>query len=199
MRGPIAWAIEGSETMDTLNQQSRVAVTVENLLLAREVEEFLYREADTIDSRHFEEWLAFFTDDIRYWVPIRKNLAFNQRFEDATDAHQMAWIDDNHMTLTARVYQVMTKLHWAEEPLSRVSHLVTNILIDRVEDGERGAEMVVKSKLLVRRSRMEEAGEMIIGSREDRIRRTGEGLKICSRKILIDQATLGTKNLSFFL
>ena len=174
-------------------------LTVEDLLLAREVEEFLYREADTIDSRHFEEWLALFTDDIRYWVPIRKNLAFNQRFEDATVEHQTAWIDDNHMTLTARVYQVMTKIHWAEEPLSRVSHLVTNVLIDRIEEGERGAEIVVKSKLLVRRSRVEEAGEMIVGRREDRIRRTGDGLRICSRKILIDQATLSAKNLSFFL
>jgi 3-phenylpropionate/cinnamic acid dioxygenase small subunit len=185
--------------MDATKQPSGAGVTVEGLLLAREVEEFLYREADTIDSRHFEEWLAFFSEDIRYWVPIRKNLAFDQRFQDATDEHQMAWIDDNRMTLTARVYQVMTKLHWAEEPLSRVSHLVTNIFIDRVEEGAQGTEIVVKSKLLVRRSRMEESGEMLVGNREDRIRRTAEGLKICSRKILIDQATLGTKNLSFFL
>jgi 3-phenylpropionate/cinnamic acid dioxygenase small subunit len=185
--------------MDIMKQSSSAGQTVEGLLLAREVEEFLYREADTIDSRHFEEWLAFFSDDIRYWVPIRKNLPFNQRFADATDSHQMAWIDDNRMTLTARVYQVMTKIHWAEEPLSRVSHLVTNIFIDRVEEGQHGPEIVVKCKLLVRRSTMEEPGEMIVGTREDRIRRTGEGLRICSRKILIDQATLGTKNLSFFL
>jgi 3-phenylpropionate/cinnamic acid dioxygenase small subunit len=185
--------------MDMLKERSSTALTVEDLLLAREIEEFLYREADTIDSRHFEEWLGFFTDDIRYWVPIRKNLPFNQRFADATDDHQTAWIDDNRMTLTARVNQVMTKIHWAEEPLSRVSHLVTNVFVDRVEGGERGEEIVVKSNLLVRRSRMEEAGEMIVGKREDRIRRTGDGLKICWRKILIDQATLSAKNLSFFL
>jgi len=184
--------------MDTVTKQTKTA-TVESLLLAREVEEFLYREADTIDSRHFEEWLAFFTDDIRYWVPIRRNLTFNQRFEDATNERQTAWIDDNRMTLAARVYQVMTKIHWAEEPLSRVSHFVTNILIDRVEDNERGIEISVRSKLLVRRSRLEDAGEILVGSREDRIRRTPEGLKICARKILIDQATLSAKNLSFFL
>lgn len=173
--------------------------SLDGLLLAREVEEFLYREADTIDSRHFEEWLDFFTDDIRYWVPIRRNLQFNRRFEDATDEHQSAWIDDNRMTLMARIYQVMTKIHWAEEPLSRVSHLVTNIFVDRVEQTERGEEIAVKSKLLVYRSRMEEAGEMIVGKREDRLRRTADGLKVCHRKILIDQATLHAKNLSFFL
>jgi 3-phenylpropionate/cinnamic acid dioxygenase small subunit len=185
--------------MDTLNQRPRAAMTVDDLLLAREVEEFLYREADTIDSRHFEEWLDFFTDDIRYWVPIRRNLPFNQRFVDATDEHQAAWIDDNRMTLVARVYQVLTKIHWAEEPLSRVSHLVTNVFVDRVEQAEKGEEIVVRSKLLVHRSRMEEAGELLVAKREDRIRRTEKGLQICWRKILLDQATLSAKNLSFFL
>ncbi|MBW8910373.1 MAG: 3-phenylpropionate/cinnamic acid dioxygenase subunit beta [Sphingomonas sp.] len=185
--------------MDLVIERPRTAPTIDELLLVREVEEFLFREADTIDSRHFEEWLDYFTDDIRYWVPIRKNLQFNKRFEDSTDEHQSAWIDDNRMTLVARVYQVLTKIHWAEEPLSRVSHLVTNVYVDRVEQGERGEEIVVKSRLLVHRSRMEEAGEMLVGKREDRIRRTEEGLKICYRKILIDQATLSAKNLSFFL
>lgn len=185
--------------MEMLRERPGSGLTVEDLLLAREVEAFLYREADTIDSRHFEAWLDFFTDDIRYWVPIRRNLPFNQRFVDATDEHQSAWIDDNCMTLTARVYQVMTKIHWAEEPLSRVSHLVTNVLVDRVEAGSRGEEIVVKSRLLVHRSRMEEAGELIVGRREDRLRRTPDGLKICWRKILINQATLSAKNLSFFL
>src|SRR5437868_5234166 len=101
--GRTAWAIEGQRTMDMPKERPGAALTVDEMLLAREIEEFLYREADTIDSRHFEEWLDFFTDDIRYWVPIRKNLQFNQRFEDATDEHQAAWIDDNRMTLVARV------------------------------------------------------------------------------------------------
>src|SRR3546814_9373694 len=94
--------------MNMLKERPRAALTVDDLLLAREVEEFLYREADTIDNRHFEEWLDFFTDDIRYWVPFRRNLEFKKRFEDATDDHQTAWIDDNRMTLVARVYHVMT-------------------------------------------------------------------------------------------
>lgn len=185
--------------MNMLKERASIAPTIEDLLLAREMEAFLYREADTIDNRHFEEWLDFFTDDIRYWVPIRKNLQFNKRFEDTTNEHESAWIDDNRMTLVARVYQVLTKIHWAEEPLSRVSHLVTNAYVDRVEQGERGEEITVKSRLLVHRSRLEEGGEMLVGKREDRIRRTPDGLKICWRKILIDQATLNAKNLSFFL
>jgi 3-phenylpropionate/cinnamic acid dioxygenase small subunit len=185
--------------MTILQTQPDSRMSLEQLLLAREIEEFLYREAATIDARRFEEWLAFFADDLRYWVPIRKNLPFNRRFEDMTGDHESAWIDDSRGTLEARVYQVMTKIHWAEEPLSRVSHLVTNILIDAVEEDDGDQVITVNSKLLVHRSRLEEAGEMLIAKREDKIRRGADGLKIFWRRILIDQATLHLKNLSFFI
>lgn len=185
--------------MATVKERTRDKISLDHLLLSREIEEFLYREAETIDSRHFEEWLSFFSEDIRYWVPIRKNLPFKHRFEDVTDEHESAWIDDTRATLEARVFQVMTKIHWAEEPLSRVSHLVSNVYIDNVEETDAGQIISVKSKLLCHRSRMEEEGEILVARREDKIRRESDGLKIMWRKVVISQATLHLKNLSFFL
>ena len=38
-----------------------------------EVEQFLYREARLLDNRQFREWLELFTDDLRYWMPMRSN------------------------------------------------------------------------------------------------------------------------------
>lgn len=185
--------------MEIAKEPTRSDVSLEHLLLTREVEDFLYREADTIDARQFEEWLSFFDQDLRYWVPIRKNLPFKHRFNDMTGEHDSAWIDDTRVTLEARIYQVMTKIHWAEEPLSRVSHLVSNVYIASVEEGESGQVITVNSKLLCHRSRMEEEGEILIAKRQDKIRRSDDGLKIFWRKILISQATLHLKNLSFFL
>lgn len=173
--------------------------TIGKIILAKELEDFLFREADAIDSRQFEEWLNFFSDDIRYWVPIRKNLPFAKRFDDVTNEHEIAWIDDNRATLEARVGQIMTKIHWAEEPLSRVTHIVTNMFIDELGDDAAGPVYRVNSKILVHRSRMDESGETIIGKREDKIRRNNGQLEIFWRKIIIDQATLSAKNLSFFL
>ena len=172
---------------------------LEKMLLTFEIEQFLYREAALIDGRQFEEWLGLFAEDVRYWVPIRKNLPFKHRFEDATGEHDNAWIDDDIKTLTARVYQVLTKVHWAEEPLSRVSHVVSNLFVSGIEPRGDGDIITVESKLVVHRSRMEEAGEMLVARRQDRLRRTDDGLRICYRKILLDQATLHAKNLSFFL
>jgi Ring hydroxylating beta subunit len=49
---------------------------LEHLLLTREIEEFLYTEAALLDERRFEAWLALLTDDIRYWMPMRRNVAY---------------------------------------------------------------------------------------------------------------------------
>jgi hypothetical protein len=37
----------------------------------RAVEQFLYREARLLDERRFHDWLELFTDDLRYWMPVR--------------------------------------------------------------------------------------------------------------------------------
>ena len=44
------------------------------LLVAQDVAEFLYREAELLDERRFEEWLDLFTEDAHYWMPLRRNV-----------------------------------------------------------------------------------------------------------------------------
>src|SRR6266851_5295351 len=56
------------------DQDERVA----RLLLAQDVAEFLYREAEILDERRYEEWLALLADDIRYWMPMRRNVKFGE-------------------------------------------------------------------------------------------------------------------------
>lgn len=172
---------------------------LKRLLLQQEVEQFLYREAATIDGRDFEKWLDFFSADVRYWVPIRKNVAFKKRFEDLSGERDTAWLDDTKTMLQARVAQVMTGVHWAEEPLSRVSHIVTNVLIDADFADVPGAELGVQSKFVVHRARLDTESDLLIGRREDRLRRVGSSFEVCFRKIILDQTTLTAKNLSFFL
>jgi 3-phenylpropionate/cinnamic acid dioxygenase small subunit len=164
--------------------------------LMREIEDFLYVEADLLDEREFERWLDLFTEDVRYWMPMRKNLEFRDRDKDITDENDVAWIDDDKATLTKRVKQILTGIHWAEEPLSRVSHLVSNIrLAQQIDD----ATYLVKSHFIVHRNRLETETDFIAGRREDTLRRVDQGLKIARRKIIIDQAVLMAKNLTFFL
>ena len=103
---------------------------IEQLLLKYELENVLYAEADLLDNRRYEEWLDILTDDIRYWMPLRRNYKFGQESqENSRELEDLAWFDENKTTLTLRVKQIMTGIHWAEEPPSRISHFVTNIRI----------------------------------------------------------------------
>jgi 3-phenylpropionate/cinnamic acid dioxygenase small subunit len=168
-----------------------------HLLLMRKIEDFLNLEADVLDDREFERWLTFFADDLRYWMPIRKNLPLRDQARDITGDDDTAWLDDDKVTLTKRVKQILTGIHWAEEPLSRVTHLISNIrLADR--PGLAPDEYLVRSHFLVHRNRLETETDYISGRREDILRRNGDSFLISSRKIIIDQTVLLAKNLTFF-
>jgi len=65
-------------------------------------------------------------DDIRYWMPMRRNVKFGEDEREFTRANSdVNWFDEGKDTLAKRVKQIETGIHWAEEPRSRLSHLVT--------------------------------------------------------------------------
>ena len=170
------------------------------LSLLREVEDLYYGEADLLDERQYEAWLELFTDDTVYWMPMRKNVPWEERDRDITAEEDVAWMHDDKETLTKRVRQLLTGIHWAEEPLSRVSHLITNIRIaDPVQTLGEGETMRVKGRFFVYRNRLETETDLLVGRREDQLRRIGGALKVARRKIIIEQSVLMAKNLTVFL
>jgi 3-phenylpropionate/cinnamic acid dioxygenase small subunit len=165
------------------------------LLLKEEVEAFLYHEAELLDERRYEEWLDLFTDDIHYFMPLRRNVPHDEPEREFTRAGtDVNWFDEGKDTLTRRVKQILTGMHWAEEPPSRICHMVSNVQV--VADGP--AEVTVKSRFLVYRNRVETETDFLVGKREDRLRRVNGGWKIARRKIVLDQNVLLAKNLTMF-
>jgi 3-phenylpropionate/cinnamic acid dioxygenase small subunit len=163
--------------------------------LRLEIEDFFYNEADLLDDRRYEEWLDLLTDDIRYFMPIRRNVPYNEtERENTVPRAQMSWFDEGKLTLTQRVQQIRTGSHWCEEPFSRVTHMVTNV---RIEEAT-GDEVRVRSRFLVYRNRLEDEESFLIGRRFDTLRRDGSSWKIARREIVLDQSTLLAKNLTTF-
>jgi 3-phenylpropionate/cinnamic acid dioxygenase small subunit len=170
------------------------------LSLMREVEDLLYGEADLLDERRYEEWLDLFTEDVVYWMPLRKNVPWEERERDITSEDDVAWMHDDKATLVKRVKQLMTGIHWAEEPLSRVSHLITNIRLAEPHAASTGAaEFTVKCCFFVYRNRLETETDFLVGRREDLVRRVDGQLKFARRKIILEQSVLMAKNLTVFL
>jgi len=175
-----------------VSQQERV----ERILLLHEIQEFLYAEAELLDERRFDDWLALFADDVHYWMPIRRNVKYGEQeaLEETNPASEVSWFDEGKITLTSRVRQLNTGLHWAEEPLSRVCHIVSNVQLLRVAL----PEVAVKSRFLVYRNRMRDETDFFIGKREDLLRQIDGEWQIARRKIILDQNVLLAKNVTLF-
>ena len=170
------------------------------MLLTHEIAQFLYREAELLDERRYEAWLALLSDDIRYWMPMRRNVKFGETSREFTrEITDINWFDEGKETLTRRVRQIETGIHWAEEPVSRIAHLVTNVqLVEAIPSAAEAREVSVKCRFLIYRNRVETETDILVGKREDLLRRDGDDWKIARRKIILDQNVLLSKNLTFF-
>jgi 3-phenylpropionate/trans-cinnamate dioxygenase subunit beta len=155
-----------------------------------EIIEFLYREAELLDSYRYNDWIALFADDIRYVMPVRTT----QFLTKGAGFHDVAFYDENLVSLRTRVQRLQTEFAWAETPPSRSRHFVSNVL---VEPGERANEFAVRSNFMITRTRSDHGHQMFTGQRADILRRDeATGWKIAQRRILVDQTVITGTNLS---
>ncbi len=176
---------------------SQQAVSLE---VISQVEQFLYREARMLDERRFEEWFDIFTDDARYWMPLRKTRRSEGQTEDwdvekeLSGAEELAFFDDSKLTLMVRTKRVRMAQNWAEDPPSRTRRIVTNIEVE----AKGSDEWLVHSCFLLHRTRMENDKHVFVGQRRDLLQRAEDGFKIKERRIVLDSNVLQAPNLSVF-
>jgi 3-phenylpropionate/cinnamic acid dioxygenase small subunit len=175
--------------------------------LVFEIEQFLYREARLLDERRFEAWLELFTDDVRYWMPVRTTryprrshaIAIldpdRHEEEELSKENELGIFDETKETLSRRVARLDTGMAWAEDPPSRTRHIVSNV---EVEPADTEGEIRVHSNFVVYRTRGETEQDFYVGARRDTLRHVGGAWKIARRTIILDQNVLLAKNVSIF-
>ena len=172
----------------------------------REIEQFLFDEAWCLDERRFDDWLALFTDDARYWMPTRRAVAkavvntSTSVSEELAAPGETGWFEDSKLTLLARVMRLKGGIAWAEDPPSRTRRMVTNVQVEQVqpEPGDGEEEYRVRSYFMLHRTRHQMERETFVGCRNDLLRRVGGELRIAAREIILDETVLASPNLSVF-
>ena len=169
--------------------------------LKQQVEDFLYTEAELLDQRQFREWLDLLAEDLVYFMPMRRNVKFGQHAaqENTRLGQDISWFEEGKWTLTKRVEQILTGVHWAEEPLSRVCHMISNIQIIEARPSAQAAEEVtVRSRFLIYQNRVEDETYFFVGKRTDVLRSAGGRWLLAKREIILDQNVLLAKSLTVF-
>jgi p-cumate 2,3-dioxygenase beta subunit len=148
------------------------------LLLEREVEEFIVREAALLDEWRLDDWLELFTEDARYLVPATDR-------PDGEPKETLAIINDDMARLRGRVERLKSRHAHREFPWSRTRRFITNVRINEI----RGEEIVVQTSFLVYRIRSGQV-DALIGTYMYTLRRLDGTLKIAARKAVLDLEAL---------
>lgn len=159
-----------------------------------EITQALYDEAELLDEGRLREWLGMLTDDIVYQVPVRIH-------KEQTGATRVTGVqadsyhlDENRTSLLMRVERVETGFAWAEEPPSRIRHIVSNVRVRNRDDGD----LDVRSYVLVYRSRWDRPDyDIMTAERRDVFRDVDGTWKLARRFVVLDNTTVPMLNLSF--
>jgi benzoate/toluate 1,2-dioxygenase beta subunit len=155
--------------------------------LLKEVEQFVYREARLQDEHQYDEWEALWTDDAIYWVPSGA--------DDIDPTTTMSIIFDNRSRIGTRIKQLHTGKRHAQNPVSRLRHLISNVeLLGALED-----EVFVGANFLVYESR-ERGVTMWAGRTEWTLRRDDGGdLKMARKKVMLVNNDRALSTLAFLI
>jgi p-cumate 2,3-dioxygenase beta subunit len=143
-----------------------------------DVEDFLYHEADLLDSWKLEAWLELLTDDIVYEVPPTDA-------PDADSANTLFLVSDNAMRVRSRVEQLLSGQAWSETPRSRTRRFVSNVRIG----ARRGNEIDVMANFCIHRFRSG-ASDVYVGRYDHVLVLTDKGPRIRRRRATLDLESL---------
>ena len=171
----------------------------EEIELLHDVTQFFYREADLLDYREYAEWLQLLHPEVRYFIPLVRNVPRMRDNEFTREQQDNAWMDEGYTTLEKRVKQILTNIHWAEEPPSRVSHLITNTVLVSVEGEPGSREVTTRSRVFVYQNRIDDEVNHFVGKRIDTLAETDGGWLLKHRTVHLDQSVLLAKALTVFI
>lgn len=151
----------------------------------RAVEEFLYHEADLLDSRSYEGWLALYTDDAIYWIP---------QGDEPDPVHQVSIAYDDHRRLHERVLRLSSGFAFSQDPPSRTCHVVGNVRVA----GEIDGDLDVRSNLVLAEMRRG-VQNVYAGQVTHQLVPTGESFMVRRKTVRLINSDVPLSNLTFLV
>ncbi|GAA5231554.1 aromatic-ring-hydroxylating dioxygenase subunit beta [Verticiella sediminum] len=87
-----------------------------------EAEDYLFHEADLIDTWALDDWAGLFTEDGEYFVPALDD-------PDGEPGRSLFFVYDNRHRLAERAKRLLKPAAHAEFPRSKIQHLIGNVRV----------------------------------------------------------------------
>lgn len=102
----------------------------------REVEQFLFRQAEILDGRRWGDYIGLFAENGFYWMPASP--------EQTTGEGMPSIFYEDRDLMTVRMKRLTHPHAWSQSPLWGTSHLVSNVTVEKQDP--RNGDVVVRSR-----------------------------------------------------
>ena len=95
--------------------------------MVREIEQFLYRQSELLDSKLWQDYIDLFADDGVYWMPVAPE--------------QTEWLSspsifiEDKLMMEIRKGRVSHPNAWSQAPMWETNHLVSHVAIESQAKG----------------------------------------------------------------
>jgi 3-phenylpropionate/cinnamic acid dioxygenase small subunit len=140
--------------------------------LQRQVEQFLFYQAELLDTKSWQAYIDLFAEEGVYWMPARPE--------------QTEWLDspsifaEDRDLMTVRMGRITHPNAWSQAPLWETNHVLGNVVIEDLADSD--SSIRVRSRFQVLELRRDMLRSFAGVYRHTLLRR-GEALKIALQRV----------------
>ena len=135
------------------------------------VEQFLYRQAEILDAKRWQDYIDLFTDDGVYWMPA-----------DPADKHwdgiPSIFTEDKNL-MTVRMMRVQHPDAWSQRPLWGTNHMVGNVILEKESPN---GDVIVRSRFHMMELRRDTVRHFA-GSYVHHLKKTAGGYRIKMQRV----------------
>jgi 3-phenylpropionate/cinnamic acid dioxygenase small subunit len=134
-------------------------------VLQQQVEQFLFYQAELLDTKNWRAYIDLFADDGVYWMPAR--------------LEQTEWLDsasifaEDRQLMSVRMGRITHPNAWSQAPLWETNHVLGSVVIEELT----ATRMRVRSRFQVLELRRDQL-RSLAGAYRHTLLRQGEELKI---------------------
>jgi 3-phenylpropionate/cinnamic acid dioxygenase small subunit len=135
------------------------------------VEQFLYRQAELLDGKRWQDYIDLFADDGVYWMPA-------DPAHTHWDGVPAIFAEDKNL-MTVRMKRVLHPDAWSQRPLWGTNHVVGNVILQSVSPK---GDVVARSRFHMLELRRDNVRHFA-GSYVHHLVRAGEGFRIALQRV----------------
>jgi benzoate/toluate 1,2-dioxygenase beta subunit len=138
--------------------------------LQHEVEQFLYRQSELLDTKQWPAWIDLFADDGVYWMPA-------DPAHKHWDGVPSIFAEDKNL-MSVRMKRVLHPDAWSQRPLWGTNHVVSNIIIESYDLDE----IMVRSRFHMMELRRDDVRHFA-GAYRHHLKKTADGYRIKLQRV----------------